>query len=345
MVSCCWLERWLRPTSNLALPMSDSDSRRLAGIRFGLSISAAPDTPGGSDPELLVNSLTFRLASNLLLEEGTLLLGHRWIPDGIMEHLAFQARDSRWGTLKRSSPSERAEADVPILNLIAWPDMPPSEDRNAQKMIRDGMLEVRQILPPGIPLDRLDPDPVKAMTSELGQFARIRALTAMRREMVRHADARICLGGGAGKATRRLPGVVEEALFTCLAGSPLYISSALGGVAKIMADALLQRRMSDESRDLFFTPPPVARLLAAWTAESLIAPEEGPSTREGWNALDQLQSFSLKQLGQQAGLTEEEYVQLLTSTDVQRVLGLAITGIVRRRTDTGLGAPGALAGG
>lgn len=344
MVSCCWPERWLRPTSNMALHMSYSDPRRLLGIRFGLSISAAPDMPGGGDPDLLVNSLTFRLAANILLEGGTLLLGHRWMPDGIMEHLTFQARDSRWGNLKRS-PNEPAKADVPILNLIAWPDRPPAEDRNAQKMIRDGVLEVRPILPPGIPLDRLDADPVQAMASDLGQFARIRALTAMRREMVRHADARICLGGGVGKATRRLPGVIEEALFTGLAGKPLYLSSALGGVAKIMADALLRRRMSDEARDLFFTPPPVADLFAAWAAESPIAPEEGPSTREGWNALDQLQSFSLKQLGQQAGLTEEEYVQLLTSTDVQRVLALAITGVVRRRAGATLGAPDGLAGG
>ncbi|MDG4594619.1 MAG: hypothetical protein P9F75_02820 [Candidatus Contendobacter sp.] len=310
--------------------MSYSDTRRLTGIRFSLSISAALDMPGGSDPDSLVNGLTFRLASNILLEGGTLLLGHRWIPDGIMEHLAFQALDSHWSKLKRA-PSEQTKADVPILNLIAWPDGLPSADRNAQKMIREGVLEVRQILPPEIPPDRLDADPVKALTSDLGQFARIRALTAMRREMVRHTDARICLGGGVGKATRRLPGVIEEALFTCMAGKPLYLSGALGGAAKVMADALLQRRMSGEARDLFFTPPPVVGLFAAWTAKSPIAPEEGPSTEEGWNALERLQSFSPKQLGQQAGLTEEEYVQLLTSTDVQRVLGLAITGVVRLR--------------
>lgn len=318
--------------------MSQPDPRRLAGIRFGLSISAAPDMPGEGDSERWVNSLTFRLASNILLEGGTLLLGHRWTPDGIMEHLAFHARDSRWSALRRSANKE-AKADISILNLIAWPDTPPSEDRNARNMIRDGILEVRQITPPGIPLDRLDPDPAKALTSELGQFARIRALTAMRQEMIRHADARICLGGGAGKATRRLPGVVEETLFTCMARKPLYLSGALGGAAKVMADALLQRRMSDEERALFFTPLDVINLFAARAAEFSVAPGEGPSTEEGWNALDFLQAIPLAQLSQQAGLSEEEYVQLLTSTDIQRVLGLAITGIVRLGTSTVLRAP------
>jgi hypothetical protein len=286
----------------------------------------------------LVNSLTFRLASHIVLEGGALLLGHRWTPDGIMEHLAFQARDSRWSGLRRSANKE-AKADVPILNLMAWPDAPPSEDRNARNMLRDGILEVRQILPPGIPLDRLDPDPVKALTSEVGQFARIRALTAMRQEMARHADARICLGGSAGKATRRLPGVVEEALLTCMAGKPLYLAGALGGAAKVMADALLRRRTSDEARALFFTPPDVVGLFAARAAEFSIAPEEGPSMETGWNALDFLQAIPLAQLGHQAGLSEEEYIQLLTSTDVQRVLGLAVTGIIRLRTSAKRGAP------
>jgi hypothetical protein len=324
--------------------MSQPDPRRLAGIRFGLSISAAPDMPGEGDSERWVNSLTFRLASNILLEGGTLLLGHRWTPDGIMEYLAFQARDSRWSALRRSADKE-AKADISILNLIAWPDAPPSEDRNARNMIRDGILEVRQIPPPGIPLDRLDPDPVKALTSELGQFARIRALTAMRQEMVRHADARICLGGGAGKATRRLPGVVEEALLTCMADKPLYLSGALGGAAKIMADALLRRRMNEESHAMFFTPPRAVSLFAARAAEFPVVPEEGPSTEKGWNALDFLQAIPLAQLSRQAGLTEEEYVRLLTSTDVQRVLGLAVTGIVRLGTSAALRAPDAPTGG
>lgn len=307
--------------------MTQPDPRRLTGIRFGLSIAAASDTPGEGDPDHWVNSLTFRLASNILLEGGTLLLGHRWAPDGIMEHLAFQARDSRWSNARRSA-DEQAKADTPVLNLIAWPDAPPSEDRNAQRMIRDGVLEVRQVLPPDIPPDRLDPDPVKAL-SELGQFARIRALTAMRQEMVRQTDARICLGGGAGKATRRLPGVVEEALLTCMARKPLYLSGALRGAAKVMADALLHRRTSDEACALFFTPPRAVSLFAARAAEFPVVPEEGPSTEQGWNALDFLQAIPLAQLSQQAGLSEEEYVQLLTSTDVQRVLGLAVTGIIR----------------
>jgi len=308
--------------------------RRFAGIRFGLSISTAPDMPGGGDPEQVINSLTFRIASSLLLEGGSLVMGHRWSSEGIMEHLTFQARDNlRFGRLPVAA--EQTRPSPSILNIIAWPDAPPSEDKNAGRMIRDGILEIRQIPPPGIPLDSLGPDRSKALATDLGQFARIRALTAMRREIVQLTDARICLGGEIGKPSRRLPGLVEEALFTCQAGKPLYLSSALGGAAKAMTDAILHRRLSEEDRALFFTPPPIVKLFGDLSPQYPVPPDEGPSTADHWNAFADFQSLSLATLSQQAGLSEEEYLTLLTSGDVQRVLSLAMTGILRLRTPTG----------
>jgi hypothetical protein len=308
--------------------MNPPGTRRLAGIRFGLSISASPETPAAGDAQRAAAGLTFRLASAILLEGGTLVLGHRWSPEGIMEHLAFQARDNRWNMTRQS---EDVPGDVPILNLIAWPDSPPSDDRNAQRLIAEGVLSVRQVPPPGIDIGQFDPDPVKALASDLGRFARIRALTALRREMVRSADARVCVGGAADNALRRLPGVVEEALLTVQAGKPLYICSALGGAAKAMADALLRRRLSEEARAMFFSPPGVVSLFAAHGGAFPFLAGEGPSGEDGWNALDCLQATPLAQVSAQSGLTEEEYVQLLTSTDVLRVLGLAIAGMLRLR--------------
>lgn len=313
--------------------MNLPDTRRLAGLRFGLSISTARDMPDGGDPEHFINGLTFRIASSLLLEGATLVLGHRWSSEGIMEHLAFRARDSR-GFL-RPSASDKAETPAPsILNVIAWPDRPPEKDRNAERMIREGILEIRRITPPGLPPDLLELDRSRALATDPGAFARIRALTAMRRDLVQLSDVRLCLGGESGKPSRRLPGLIEEAVFTIQAGKPLCLSSALGGAAKAMADALLHRRLSDDARALFFTPAPVVKLFADLAGNQPVPDEEGPSTETGWNSLRFFQSLSLAALSRQAGLTEEEYVVLLTSTDVQRVLALAVTGILRLRSLT-----------
>jgi len=304
--------------------------RRLAGLRFGLSISTAPDLPCNGDPDHYINSLTFRIASSILLEGGTLVMGHRWSSEGIMESLTFQARDSR-GSGWQQAPVEPAKPAPAILNVIAWPDTAPANDANVERMIRDGILEIRPIPPRDIPLDQLAGDPAKLLATDLGKFARIRALTAMRQEIVRLTDARICLGGEIGKPTRRLPGLLEEAILTCQAGKPLGISSALGGASKAMADAILQRRLSDEARAMFFTPAPIVELFGKMAADFPVPPEAGPSTETGWNALKFFQELTVSQLSQQAGLTEEEYLSLLTSNDVQRVLALAMTGILRLR--------------
>lgn len=304
--------------------------RPLAGLRFGLSISAPAELPGGADPEQAVNSLTVNFASSILLEGGGLLLGHRWQPDGILEYLAFHACDSRWAG-GASSATQTQDTAAPILNLLAWPDQPPATDRNARKMIEDGILDSRQIPPPDIPLHRLDADPTKALDSDLGKLARVRALTALRQAMAAQADARVCLGGAAGKPLRRLPGVIEEALFTHQAGKPLFIAGALGGAAKAMADAILRRRMEPSAEALFYTPLECAALYAQF-ADKYPAPHgEGPSDPEGWDALKHFASLEVPALAQQAGLTEEEYLQVLTSTEVPQVFRLAITGVLRRR--------------
>lgn len=310
--------------------MNPTDPRRLAGLRFGLSISAAPDMPVTGDPEQAVNSLTVKFASSILVEGGSLLLGHRWQREGIMEHLAFQARDSRWPGLKRGLAGEVPEP-VPILNLIAWPDAPPSEDRNAQRMIQEGILEIRQILPPEIPVGEWEADPPKALATDLGRLARIRALTAMRREMVAHTDARVCLGGASGNPLRRLPGILEEALLTHAAEKPLFVAGALGGAAKAMADAILHRTLDEKARAMFFTPPEVADLFAAFAPSHPVPEEEGPSTESGWNALHMFETMDVPTLSRRAGLTEEEYLQVLTTPDVLRVLALAVTGTLRLR--------------
>ena len=155
----------------------------------------------------------------------------------------------------------------------------------------------------------------------------------------RQAAVRISAGSAEADA-----GVIEEALLTHQSGKPLYIAGALGGAAKAMADAILQRRMRDEARAFFFTPPVVVGLFAQAAQEHPVPVEEGPSTESGWSALKVFEAMPMATLSRQSGLTEEEYLHLLTTGDVQRALSLAITGILRVRTTTGPSAQGTEAG-
>jgi hypothetical protein len=155
-----------------------------------------------------------------------------------------------------------------------------------------------------------------------------------------HTDTRICLGGTGGNPLRRLPGVIEEALLTRAAGKPLFIAGALGGAAKAMADALLQRTMDDTAKAMFFTPPAVVDLFKEFAQAYPVPAEEGPSTASGWNALRIFEAIDLGLLSRQAGLSQDEYIQLLTSPDVLRALALAITGTLRLRAGGAAQPPG-----
>lgn len=321
--------------------MIPADPRRLHGLRIGLSISVPPDMQGSDDPQFVINATTFRMGSFLLTEGASLVLGHKWRPDGVLDHLTHRAVSSRWAPLG----SQAGERPAPrILNLLAWPDLPPDDDSAAQRLIKDGILEIRQVRPPGFPDDFLDkansPEAIKEiLATPEGKLARIRAFTAMRQDLVAISDARLCLGGASGAPDRRrLPGLIEEAILTFLAGRALYISSALGGASKAMSDVILQRRMPDEAKELFFSSPAVVSLIADLAgkypppAAISMAEYSAPSVQTAWNALEFFQStVRLEKLASQSGLNTDEYINLLTTPDPNRALGWMISGIERIR--------------
>lgn len=283
----------------------------------GISFSAGGDgIPPKEDPDVFVNRITYQTCSRFLNLGARIVLGHMWRRDGIMQHLAKKAADfsSLWG------PDEPR----PLFNRVAWPDLPPSPDDDEQVGWLLRFVDSGQIPPPGIPPDNLD------VSSDLGKFARMRALTAMRRELVSHADYRLCLGGAEGKPLRRLPGVLEETLFTAGTGRPLYLSGVLGGVSKRICDAVLHRKMSDEDRRAFHTPPEALTLYRKFRETYPFPSDEGPSEPGGaFDALAVCASLSVAELADKACLSEDEYLALLTTPDVERALDLARTGMLR----------------
>lgn len=309
--------------------MNVSDSRRYVGLTFGISISASDfEEDVRSSPEDYVNRLMFQEASHVLLEGGRLILGHRWKPGGTMDHLASRARELRsWRSRRSGSDTPSA----PIVNIIAWPDGPPSEsDEAAQRMISQQIIEIHQIPPDGIDVSDVDPD------SEFGRFCRIRALTAMRRRITELTDIRICLGGGSNKSFRRLSGIVEEAVFTVEAGRPLYVSSALGGVSRLIADTILQRRISESDQQHFYTPDRARQWLELFVDKHPYPADEGPSLPRssrpnGWDAFEFFRSLEIGHLAEQARLSPEEYINLLTTADVNRALTFVTQGASRIR--------------
>lgn len=346
--------------------MMNFDSRKYVGLRFGLSVSA-PDEDDLDWPKALgdknraVNRFVYDEANNFLLEGARLVLGHswkdslgRWDEDGILNHLARDARILR--QLKPDKPDPTTGiVPPPILNFLAWPDQPPPDSEAlARRLVQQGLIQILQVLPSGmenvLPDLEADWETAKAfLQTDLGQFARIRALTSMRRELVRQTEYRLFVGGpgrnlnptpSAPVGARRLPGIIEEAILTHEAGQPLYVSSAFGGAAKAIADTLLQRKLKMNADSAFITAPEVAELMTRMSEKYPISDIiEGPSIRGGWNAEDYFGKLSLKLdlLAKNAGLETDGYVQMLATPIMDVAMSWMLTGVSNLR---GLVRPG-----
>ena len=294
----------------------------LRGRCIGISISAGNEgIPLGESADVFVNQLTFQTCSRYLFLGASIALGHMWRPQGIMDHLARRAAEYRYSFIPPGSDGRRA----PILNRLAWPDEPPVFDEDSAESMKD-IIDVKQVLPAGVPLEGL------TASSRLGQFARIRALTAMRRELVVASDFRICLGGAAGKPLRRLPGVLEEAVLTFVVGKPLYLAGAFGGITKALCDVILRRRGASSAREAFHTPLEALSLFEEFQGAYPFPESDGPSKPSApFDALAHAESMSIAKLANQANLSEDDYLTLMTSPDVGRAMQLVSLGISNSR--------------
>lgn len=319
--------------------MMTVDSRKFIGRRFGISISAPPAgdpnwPPYYGDPAAVVEKFVFTEGSNFLFEGGILVLGHRWYDQtgqwntqGILNHFIEKSREFRSFRPAGVDPLT-GRTEPSIINILAWPDGPPPADQeDANRLLSEGILSIEQVKPDGIDAALLagyQPD----HPAPLHRYAHIRALTAMRRRLVEATDYRICIGGAFGKPFRRLSGVIEEALFTCEAGKPLYVSDAFGGASKALAECLLQRRVKFGEEESFYTPPAVTELMEAHSLDYPWASEiEGPSTRDGWSAFRWFQTRNLEEIASRAGLTLEQYCQVLAARDVETAMGWILHGL------------------
>ena len=163
----------------------------------------------------------------------------------------------------------------------------------------------------------------------------MRALTAMRKQLVEHTNVRICIGGASGQATRRLPGIIEEAWMTINAKKPLYLIGAIGGAARAMVNLILQRTMSHSECDMFVTNPQCTVTMERYAEKYPYQEDEGPSCEsKGWSAMHAFQSPPLlEQLANAAGLEVEEYIWMMTAPDAERAMqwvGKGVTNIAAR---------------
>ena len=303
-------------------------ARPLSGCAVNVSVSESEDSTTRGFPKWQVNRATLQVVTALFGQGATLVFGHDWRDDGVMEAICNFARQ-----VQASVPLAPADADASgepvLLNVLPWPDAPvlsaPDLDqlRTTLRVVQAGLPELLRHLEDAGRAEQQGGGP-------LYRYLRARGLTFLRHRLTALSHARLCLGGRRGGSQGRYPGVVEEAFLALQAHQPLYIAGLLGGASRQIIDAIDGGRMPEDfcdpartpARDVYLDPP---------VQESIGAKDDGVMDREMvWQAFV---DAGRNGIAKASRLTAEETDELFHTQVLDRVIELTLVGLGRLKPE------------
>jgi hypothetical protein len=296
--------------------------RPLAGLVVNVSISESDDSTRLGFPPWQVNRVTLQNVAALFGQGATVVFGHDWRDDGVMQAVFGFARQVQ-PPAPAAIEQERATDQPLLVNLLPWPDEPhlPAEDL---EQLSSTLCVTTLGLPDG--LRRFDKEARRAeRDSPPYRYARARALTFLRHRLTAICHARLCLGGRRRGAAGRYPGVIEEALLALRADKPLYLAGILGGATQQIIDAIEGRPMASDfcraaAVQEFYSAPPFEETDQATLEDRTI-------DREGvW---DEFATAGLDRISEVARLKVDEAKELLHTRVIDRVIELVLSGLSR----------------
>lgn len=296
--------------------------RPLVGCIVNLSISESDDSAQRGFPLWQVNRVTLQVVSALFGQGASVVFGHDWREDGVMEAVYGFARQVQPPV--PLSPADTAAEDQPLLrNLLPWPDKPLLPERDLEQL--GATLRVESA---GLPKELLAFDE-KARQAEpnsaLYQYIRARGLTFLRHRLNEACHVRLCLGGRRSGFAGRYPGVIEEAFLAVTDKKPLYLASFLGGATEQVVDAIEGKQMTDDfchstSLQDLYKAPPVKESDGATRGDRII------DRAAVWGKFAET---GRKELAATNGLTVEENDELVHTPVVDRTIELVLIGLSR----------------
>jgi hypothetical protein len=259
-----------------------------------------------------VNRVTLQLVAALFGQGASVVFGHDWREDGVMQAVYGFARQVQ-APLPLSPAQSAAEAQPLLRNLLPWPDKPCLSKRELEQLSSTLLVECV-----GLPreLEALDEEARHTEPSNrLYQYIRARGL----------AFLRLCLGGRRSGFAGRYPGVIEEALLAVTGKKPLYLASFLGGATEQVVDAIEGKPITED----FCRPTPLQDVYKAPPVK-----ESDGATRDDrvidrsvvWRAFAET---GREKLAAANGLTIEENDELLRTPVIDRAIELVLIGLSR----------------
>lgn len=293
---------------------SRSESHLLKGQRVGISISDV------SNDEFIDNHLPASqsvrlaqdLARHLLARSCTLIYGGDLRKDGFTEFILGEAI-----ALKNRLNIE----EIHVENVLAWPIYKADKEIIAwRSKYRAVMKTVENVVPDDIAGD-VDRDNYLVPSTPQNKYYWSRCLTEMRLNSIDSSHARIYAGGKLFGYNGKMPGVLEEILIAIDKKKPIFLLGAFGGVVGEVCKVL-----RGDSYPASLTEAWQVTHNAGYFDLQTIARAQGMQAD-----YDQMKTvltgLDMPTLYKNAGLDEENYLQLMESPFVDECVHLIMQGL------------------
>lgn len=291
-----------------------SEGRILEGLRVGISISETP-SEGYANHHLSpdhLNRLAQDLARHLLARSATILYGGDLRKDGFTQFILDEAI-----ALKNRLNTD----DVHVENHLAWPLYISEAGIVAWRAKYHSVMKTEEHKIPDDIKNDVDQAQYLAPSSTHNKYVWSRCLTEMRNESIESSKARICAGGKLSGYKGKMPGVLEEIHIAMTKKKPIYLLGAYGGVVGEVCKTVSSRSITEPL-----------------TEEWQITHNDGykdlqDMAKENHQAADYsglksiLESVSLDDIAKVAGLSVDEYSQLMRSPFVDECVHLVLKGL------------------
>ncbi|SNY78322.1 hypothetical protein, partial [Stenotrophomonas sp. CC120223-11] len=293
---------------------SPSERDSFSKERVGISISDVPGE-GFSDhhihPDHLVR-LAQDLARHLLARSKTLLYGGDLRPGGFTEFILDEAR-----ILK----DRLGETEPHVENHLAWPLYVSDPEMTAWIARYHQVMKTVECEIPDDVADDLDKGYFLPPNTPRNSFIWSRCLTEMREKSITSSTARICAGGKLTGYNGKMPGVLEEIVFTINAQKPIFLLGAFGGV---VGDVCMLLLTSDTPETLTETWQITHN--AGYSDLQEIARSNGHGC-DYEEITESLKNITIYDLASRCGLSEIEYRRLMKSPFVDECVYLILKGL------------------
>jgi len=308
--------------------------RLLAKRRLIISVSESGDSVRHGLTEDHLNAALIEISRQLLVRGAVLEYGGHLGSEGYTVALFDMARTHN--ATSGLSPAER------IINDVGWPlPLEKLSDVDRAKFQRQALFR-RIPQPDGVnhlePETFLDEPVFFPANTPVRRYAWARGMTAMRRFQAEEsgAMARIVIGGKTGPTVTalpngtkkeswysgRIPGVIEEVLFSLRAGQPVFLVGAFGGAAEMAIDLLEGRSRPDFTWEFQKGAPHAEAMRELYQTEGVEWEDYGAMT--AW-----FQDFGLEGIAKLNRLSEEENREMSGCRDVTRIVELILEGLAR----------------